>query len=94
MRFFFGVMCFTASKKRLLVNIIVFYVYIKWFMIYMCSKGMTLFEVINFSGKGMKVLVDDIVALIEASLDANYSEVRSVSNRIAKAISTDNMDGA
>lgn len=63
-------------------------------MIYMCTKGMTLFEVINFSGKGMKVLVDDIVALIEASLDANYSEVRSVSNRIAKAISTDNMDGA
>ncbi len=87
-------MCVTASKKRLLVNIFVFYVYTKWFMIYTCSKGMTLFEVINFSGKGMKVLVDDIVALIEASLDANYSEVRSVSNRIAKAISTDNMDGA
>lgn len=42
----------------------------------------------------MKVSLDDIVALIEASLDANYSEVRSVSNRIAKSISTDNMDGA
>lgn len=63
-------------------------------MIYMCTKGMALIEVINISGKGMKVLVDDIVALIEASLDANYSEVRSVSNRIAKSISTDNLDGA
>ncbi|MDX6979134.1 AAA family ATPase [Citrobacter portucalensis] len=42
----------------------------------------------------MKVLVEDIVALIEASLDANYSEVRSVSNRIARAISVEDMDGA
>ena len=43
---------------------------------------------------GVKVLVEDIVALIEASLDANYSEVRSVSNRIARAISVEDMDGA
>ncbi|MBS0969131.1 AAA family ATPase [Nissabacter archeti] len=42
----------------------------------------------------MKVLVEDIVALIEASLDANYSEVRSVSNRIARAISIDDLDTA
>lgn len=42
----------------------------------------------------MKVLVEDIVALIEASLDANYSEVRSVSNRIARAISIEDLDGA
>lgn len=42
----------------------------------------------------MKVLVEDIVALIGASLDANYSEVRSVSNRIARAISVEDMDGA
>jgi hypothetical protein len=41
----------------------------------------------------MKVLVEDIVALIGASLDANYSEVRSVSNRIARAISVEDMDG-
>lgn len=42
----------------------------------------------------MKVLVEDLVALIEASLDANYSDVRSVSNRIARAISVEDMDGA
>lgn len=42
----------------------------------------------------MEILVDDIVALIEASLDANYSEVRSVSNRIARAVSAEDMDNA
>lgn len=42
----------------------------------------------------MKVLVEDLVALIEASLDANYSDVRSVSNRIARANSVEDMDGA
>ncbi|AMO49170.1 putative AAA-family ATPase protein [Enterobacter sp. FY-07] len=42
----------------------------------------------------MNVLVEDIVALIEASLDANYSEVRSVSNRIAREISIEDMDAA
>lgn len=50
--------------------------------------------VICQSRKCMKVLVEDIVALIEASLDANYSAVRSVSNRIARAISAENMDEA
>lgn len=42
----------------------------------------------------MNVNYDDITALIEASLDANYSEVRSVSNRIAKAISIQDIDAA
>lgn len=57
------------------------------------SKSVYLF-VICQPWIGVKVLVEDIVALIEASLDANYSEVRSVSNRIARAISVDDMDGA
>ncbi|PQQ27070.1 AAA family ATPase [Photorhabdus hindustanensis] len=42
----------------------------------------------------MNIVAEDIVALIEASLDANYTEVRSVSNRIAKSISADDMDVA
>lgn len=40
----------------------------------------------------MNIVVEDIIALIEASLDANYTEVRSVSNRIAKSISADDME--
>ncbi|MEX6327197.1 AAA family ATPase [Providencia manganoxydans] len=42
----------------------------------------------------MNIVTEDVIALIEASLDANYTEVRSVSNRIAKSISADNMDAA
>ncbi|EGI6065972.1 AAA family ATPase [Salmonella enterica] len=42
----------------------------------------------------MNIDNEDIVALIEASLDANYSEVRSVSNRIAKSISEYDLDMA
>ncbi|MFP9461931.1 AAA family ATPase [Pectobacterium brasiliense] len=42
----------------------------------------------------MNVNYNDITALIEASLDANYSEVRSVSNRIAKAISAQDLEAA
>ena len=54
--------------------------------IYVCFCGGISFPFVRCCfGKGMKVLVEDIVALIGASLDANYSEVRSVSNRIARA---------
>ncbi|WP_278496221.1 AAA family ATPase [Pantoea vagans] len=42
----------------------------------------------------MSTINEDILALIEASLDANYSEVRSVSNRIAKSLSADDMESA
>ncbi|KQN46907.1 ATPase [Serratia sp. Leaf50] len=42
----------------------------------------------------MNIVTQDIIALIEASLDANYSEVRSVSNRIVRSISTDDMEVA
>lgn len=42
----------------------------------------------------MNVNYSDITALIEASLDANYSEVRSVSNRIVKAISNQDIEAA
>ncbi|HBE9077603.1 ATP-binding protein [Serratia fonticola] len=42
----------------------------------------------------MNIITEDIIALIEASLDANYTEVRSVSNRIAKSVSADDMDAA
>lgn len=42
----------------------------------------------------MNVVTGDIIALIEASLDANYTEVRSVSNRIARSVSVDDMDVA
>nr|DAW20846.1 MAG TPA: ATPase [Caudoviricetes sp.] len=63
--------------------------------IYVCFCGGISFPFVRCCfGKGMKVLVEDIVALIGASLDANYSEVRSVSNRIARAISVEDMDGA
>ncbi|MDD0974266.1 AAA family ATPase [Pseudomonas fontis] len=42
----------------------------------------------------MQVNQDDIVALIEAALDANYSDVRAASNRIAKSISSDDLECA
>ncbi|TBL59564.1 AAA family ATPase [Hafnia paralvei] len=40
----------------------------------------------------MNLVTEDLIALIEASLDANYTEVRSASNRIAKSISAEDMD--
>ncbi|MFY1017596.1 AAA family ATPase [Ectopseudomonas khazarica] len=42
----------------------------------------------------MQVEHSDIIALIEASLEANYSDVRSVSNRIAKAVSEHDVEAA
>lgn len=42
----------------------------------------------------MNIENEDIISLIEASLDANYTEVRSVSNRIAKSISQYDLDVA
>lgn len=42
----------------------------------------------------MSINNEDVIALIEASLDANYTEVRSVSNRIAKSISEIDLDVA
>lgn len=40
----------------------------------------------------MKINHEDLIDLIKASLDANYSEVRSVSNRIVRAISAQDAD--
>lgn len=40
----------------------------------------------------MQVEQTDIIALIEASLEANYSDVRAVSNRIAKTIGTQDIE--
>ncbi|MFC4864015.1 AAA family ATPase [Pseudomonas sp. MAHUQ-62] len=42
----------------------------------------------------MHINQDDIVALIEAALDANYSDVRTVSNRIARSISNHDLECA
>ncbi|MCP1618694.1 SpoVK/Ycf46/Vps4 family AAA+-type ATPase [Pseudomonas otitidis] len=42
----------------------------------------------------MQVEYADIIALIEASLEANYSDVRSVSNRIAKTVSQQDVEAA
>jgi len=43
---------------------------------------------------GMQVEYADIIALIEASLEANYSDVRNVSNRIAKSVSSQDIEAA
>jgi SpoVK/Ycf46/Vps4 family AAA+-type ATPase len=40
----------------------------------------------------MQVEQTDIIALIEASLEANYSDVRAISNRIAKSISVQDVE--
>ncbi|WP_309675443.1 ATP-binding protein, partial [Pseudomonas sp.] len=42
----------------------------------------------------MQVEQTDIIALIEASLEANYSDVRAISNRIAKSISVQDVEFA
>ena len=42
----------------------------------------------------MQVRSEDIIALIEASLEANYSDVRSASNKIAKSISNYDLESA
>lgn len=42
----------------------------------------------------MNVLTEDVISLIEASLDANYTEVRNVSNRIARSVSAEDLDAA
>ncbi|MDR6355450.1 hypothetical protein Q3H58_002121 [Pseudomonas psychrotolerans] len=42
----------------------------------------------------MQVARQDIVALIEASLEANYSEVKSIGGRIAKALSESDLQAA
>lgn len=42
----------------------------------------------------MHVNQDDMIALIEAALDANYSDLRAVSNRIAKSASVDDIECA
>jgi DNA replication protein DnaC len=42
----------------------------------------------------MQVSPEDIIALIEASLEANYSDVRTASNKIAKSISNYDLESA
>ncbi|MGV8887075.1 MAG: AAA family ATPase [Pseudomonas sp.] len=42
----------------------------------------------------MQVSPEDIIALIEASLEANYSDVRNASNKIAKSISEYDLESA
>lgn len=42
----------------------------------------------------MQVSSEDIIALIEASLEANYSNVRTASNKIAKCISNYDLESA
>ena len=42
----------------------------------------------------MNINHEDLIELIKASLDANYSEVRAASNRIVRAIGTQDLDTA